>query len=445
VIVYASMAPDRRAKLRPLQQLIAPAVLVILAASFVLSLGLLHGGQGASLPLAAGRFGPPTLAADNEIPNIFADGVYTGKIPRPLMADWLSSDRPPLQAGNTLWTYPWTFPFGDRNFSYLALSVFLQCTVLAALWSFLIVCPVDRKLLALTMATCFFSGVTLLNGFYTWPKLFPVAFLLIIASYLLTGRYTQVRDRTTTGAMVGALAAFAVLCHGGSMFALLGMAAGMLLLRRYPGRRFLTAMTLAAVLLYTPWTLYQKLYEPPGDRLLKWHLGGTVEPRPDVSFTHLLFTNYGKLQPAGVLRYKAGNFENLAGETPQYLEEIGVFTSTLLGGPAAVREDAAGSLRRLIFRYWIPSIGLAILGPLALLFVRLFRRPYGSEFTIACRMWLVIGVTLVLWCLLMFGPAATFNHQGTYLTQILALAGSCLAFWAISPWLAVAAAAVQIL
>ena len=436
-IVYVSLSPGRRSRLWPLRQLIAPGALVVLAGIFILSLGLLHGGEASPLSLAAGRFGPPVLAGDNEIPKLFADGLYAGKIPKPIMADWLSSDRPPLQAGNTIWTYPWTS--GNRNLSYLALSVILQCSFLAALWSFLIACKIDRRPLALALAACFLSGFTLVNGFFTWPKLFPVAFLLILAAYLLTGRYQPVRDRTAIGAMLGAIAAFAMLCHGGSMFAILGIAACMLLMRRFPSRRFLTGMAVTAVLLYLPWTLYQKLYEPPGDRLLKWHLAGTEHPGPHETFSHLLFGNYGKLTSGELIQLKASNFKLVGGNIPQYLREIGVFSSTL-------SPDAAGFLRRATILYWIPSIGLAILGPLALLLLSLSRRwrPNSAEFIAASRIWLLTGLTLALWCLLMFGPGATFPHQGTYLTEILALAGSCLAFWAVRPWLAVAATTVQV-
>ena len=51
-------------------------------------------------------------------------------------------------------------------------------------------------------------------------------------------------------------------------------------------------------------------------------------------------------------------------------------------------------------------------------------------------MWVLTTVTLLTWTLLMFGPTATYPHQGTYLTEELALAASCLACWCVSPLLA---------
>jgi hypothetical protein len=443
IIVYLIAAKSRRSSMRAVKQMIAPATLVVLASIFIISLGLMHGAGTTPLLLAGNRFGPPLLARDNAIPKMFADAVYVGKIPKPLMADWLSSDRPPLQTGNTLWTYPWTS--GNRDLPYLALAVILQCSFLAALWNFLTVCNVNRKPMALALATCIFSGFAFLNGFFTWPKLYPTGFLLIAVSYLLTGRYYQVRHRMTIGAMVGSAAAFAILCHGGSILALMAIAAAMLLLRRFPGRRFLLGMAVAVLLLYTPWVLYQKLYDPPGDRLLRWHLAGVVSPEPHGSFTSLLFNRYGELQSGELLQLKVSNFQNIAGNLPKFLGDAGEFGEALVTGSSSTRDAAAALIRRTMFLHWIPNIGLAFLGPLVLLVWSFSHRRRGTEFVVATRMWLLTGLTLTIWSLVLFGPVGTIPHQGTYLTELLALAGSCLAFWAVHPWLCAGMTAAQVL
>jgi hypothetical protein len=445
VIAYLVSAKSRRLKLRPAKQLIAPGTLVLLASLFIVSLGMLYNMEGNPLFVASARFGPPgppTLYGDNTIPKLFADGVHSGHIPKPLGGGWLSSDRPPLQTGNALWTYAWTS--GNRDLAYEVLSVVLQCSFLAALWSFLIACNIDRRPMALAIATCFLSGFTLLNSFFVWPKLFPVAYLLILTAYLLTDRYYQVRDRTAIGAMLGATVAFAMLGHGGSMFAILGVAVCMLLLRRYPSRRFLIGMAVGAVLLYSPWMLYQKLYDPPGDRLLKLHLAGIVEPRPEASLIGLILSRYSSLKASELVQYKVSNFKTVAGDLPQYLAEAQIFCTALVTGSVTRRNTAAALLQQTTFFYWIPSIGLAILGPLALM-LNMSRRCRRAESIAASRIWLLTGVILVLWCLVMFGPDSTGTRQGTYLTEILAFSGSCLAFWALRPWLAVALTAAHIL
>ena len=443
IVVIAPIAQARRAQLRPLKQMIVPALLVLLASIFILSVGLLHGDENDPLSLAGHRFHPPSAAADNQIPKQFADAVFSGNVPKPLHADWLSSDRPPLQTGNILSAYAWTS--GDRVFVYLVLSVILQCSFLAPLWSFLTVCEVGRRPLVLAVTTCLFSGFTFFNGFYTWPKLYPTAFLLIVAAYLLTGRFSHVRDRADVGALVGTSAALAMLCHGGSMFGILGIATWMIVWRRYPQRKFCLGLAAAFITLYTPWILYQKLCDPPGDRLLKYHLAGVIPPHPELNLTDMLRSQYGSLTVDQLIHHKVSNFQSLTGDPVSHLKDVGGLIKSL-GGDADTRAAAAIPVRLAINSYWVQSLGLASLGPLALVLARLIRRsPFQAELIGAFRMWCTAAITIVLWCLIMFGPNATMPHQGTYLTEILAFTGSALAFWALAPRLAVAMTGIQVL
>ena len=252
---------------------------------------------------------------------------------------------------------------------------------------------------------CFFSGFTFIHGFYTWPKLYPVAYLLIVAAYLLTERYHQVRGRRMTGALVGVALALAMLCHGGSFFAILGLACSLLFLRRCPSPRFLLAMTVAAVLTYTPWVLYQKFYDPPGDRLLKFHLAGVQEPHPEVSLANLLISSYKKAGLHKVIQYKITNFRFLMGGLDQSINDVVLLTKNLGPSQARVRDTAAKSpaLGEVSFSS-CPSMGLFSLGPLALLLAALSIRRKRVEFMLAARLWLCTLLTLVCWCLLMFGP-----------------------------------------
>jgi hypothetical protein len=448
VIGYLMISKNRRARVSAARQLVLPLALVVSASVFVASLGLLYGGDDRPLNIACSRFappGPPVLGGDNVLPKVFADAVYAGHIPKPMIGDWLSSDRPPLEAGNALWVYP-LIPVipGDRELAYELLAVVLQCSFLAALWAFLAACGIDRRAMALAIATCFFSGFCLVNSFFVWPKLYPVSFLLIAAAYGLTDRFYEVRDKARIGALAGAALALAMLAHGGSMFAILGLAGLMILYRHYPGRRFLVAMAAVSAILYVPWMLYQKLYDPPGDRLLRWHLAGIAEPRPQASFTSLMLSHYGSLKAGELVHLKIDNFKAIAGDLPEFLGDVRLFGVSLIAGPATRRDRSAASIRKAMFDTWVASMGLAVLGPLALL-ISFMRKRRGVEFTAAVRMWWLNALILVLWSLILFGPGTTAPRQGTYMTEVLALAGSCLAFWAIRPWLAVTATAAQIL
>ena len=443
VIVHAWAAAREQMKSAPVRQMIEPWVLVALASVFIISLGWIYGHEDATLSLAAYRFGPPTLAGDNYLPKVLADDIFHGHIGKPMIGDWLSSDRPPLQAGLTLWSYAWTY--GNRDQPYQVVATILQLTFLAGLWMYFSASGVNRKAMALALATVFFSGFTILNSFFSWPKLLPVAFLMIIAAYLLTDRYELARTEWRVGAMVGAAAAFAMLCHGGSMFALLGIAVTLLILRRLPEVRFLLAAACVAGLLYLPWNLYQKYYDPPGDRLLKWHLAGTVPPHPEIGLRHLLISNYGDLKVKDLVENKASNFTWLAKDTTTFWKDTGILVRTSVSGKKTARGAALAALRASMFLYWFSSVDLLVFGPIALLLGVLFPLRYSREFVQAWTLWLCTAIILCVWCLLMFGPSTTYVHVGCYFTEIAAFAGSMLAFWAISPRLAVLIAGCHIL
>lgn len=442
LVIALGFKKSTRSRFSFLRPLIVPGALWGLASVFIVSLGFLHGGLESPTELPSYRFGPPRLAADNVIPEIFADGILAGHVPSPIMADWLSSDRPPLQTGMVLFAYP-LLP-GDSGLHYQIFSVTLQCLFLAGLWMFLKAWKCSDRVIMLVVLVTLFSGFTFLNAFYTWPKLFPVAFLLVAMVYLRTDRFAQLRTRTWPGIAVGLSAAFALLCHGGSMFALLGMAALVLVGGRYPRFGWLAGMAVAGLLFYVPWIAYQHLYDPPGDRLIKWHIGGSSAVQPNVSFRQVLSEDYGKLSGKDILRIKGENFSYLMGDPKSIAENLRVVFRNIADNDSLARNEAAEWLRSEIFYRWIPCLGLAVMGPLFFLLpTRLCR--HRDMVRAAASIWICNGLILVIWCLLMFGPATTYIHQGTYLTVILGLAGSCLIFWAFHPWIAGAFALLHVM
>jgi hypothetical protein len=441
VIIIHAARKSRRYSLSLLRPLFIPALLVVFASIFLISLGYLHGGEDTPGDFAAYRFAPPKLAGDNTLPELFADAIIAGHIPRPLFADWLSSDRPPLQAGVLLYSYP-LLP-GSRELRYQILSAVLQCLAAAGLWMFLRACKCSDSIITIVLLVMLFSGFTFVNTFYTWPKLFPVAFLLVILTYLLTDRFTQFHQRARCGAVIGLAAALALLCHGGSMFALLGIGATVLVFRGYLTMRWLAGMAGTALFLYAPWSLYQRLYDPPGDRLIKWHLAGAFEPQPQASFSQLLFQNYRRTGIVDLVHFKRDNFKTLAGDLHATGSRVRVLLKHLVDEHTYARNAAAASLRRDIFYYWIPCIGPAALAPLFLPILLIAKGP-RSALIAAMSMWLCIALILFIWCLLMFGPGTTVLHQGTYLTVVLAIAGAYLVFWEVHPVLASGLAFLQV-
>jgi hypothetical protein len=439
VIVWGLSQARRRLKLGILRRLLLPLVLLSLASVFVTSLGFVYGEPSWIQDYAAQRFVPWDLPIDNFLPKILADGVYQGHIPKPMLGDWESSDRPPLQAGMALWHYAWTH--GKRDLPYQVLGTVFQLTFLVGLWAYLNAAGISRKAMALVFPVALFSGFTILNSFFVWPKLLPAAFLLIVAAYLLTRRYGEVRANWQAGVVVGVAAALAMLCHGGSAFGLLGLAATMIVLRRVPSLRFVLAATLAAGLLYLPWFLYQKYYDPPGDRLLKWHLAGVQEAHPNAKLRDLLISNYKKLGWEGTKNTKIQNFEILFGVSSSWRDRT-LLAKSLFAGNRQQRPTADALFRRNVFFLWSWSIDLFIFAPLALFVCAVLGRRRSPEYQQACILWLATGLTLVLWCILMY--RGTVVHQGCYFTEIAAFAAGVLGLWALSPRLAVIVAACHI-
>src|SRR4051812_15730274 len=96
-IVGTFRALDRQRR-QALRELLLPLGLVGATAFLVASTGFLYGGLEDPFETASTRFSHP-LPPDNTIPFVFAEGLANGHVKRPLLADWLSSDRPPLQTG----------------------------------------------------------------------------------------------------------------------------------------------------------------------------------------------------------------------------------------------------------------------------------------------------------------------------------------------------------
>jgi hypothetical protein len=443
VIVWMGFRRQKQTAWPVLRQAAVPWLLVALASIFIICLGFIYGRPDSVQDYAAHRFGPPDLSIDNFVPKIFADDVVHGHVPVPMVGDWLSSDRPPLQTGTALYTY--AFTHGKRDVEYQVVAVILQLTFLAGIWTYVRAAGVNHKALVLMVAATLFSGFTIMNAFFTWPKLLPVSFLLLLPAYLFTKQFARVRASGCTGAMVGAAAALAMLCHGGSAFALIGVGATLAVMGRIPRLRFTIAAILTAACIYSPWILYQKYYDPPGDRLLKFHLAGVTDPHPELKLGRLLAQKYGELTMEQVALNKLANFEVLfRAPIPWWKHSMALLTG-LVTGDSAKRSAAVASIRFTVFLHWFWSIDLSVISLPALLWCLLFNRRQTPELDQAWRLWVCTALTLVAWCLIMFAPGSTSPYQGSYFTEIAAILGSTLALWALSPLAATIVVAIQVL
>jgi hypothetical protein len=455
-VLCAGLLASNRGRIAPLAR---PMALTGVSVLFVISLGFVYGDIGHPMEVPSIRFSnsESRLASDNAIPFFFAQALYGARrpIPSPLFDDWLSSDRPPLQTGLTLVQMP-LFRWGPTPYlQYQVVGVIVQSLWVLGLWAWLFEARVGQAPSALALGSTLFTGFALLNTFYVWPKLLAAAFLLLLVA-LLVRALNDAANRLALGSAAGFSAGFSMVSHEGSVFALAGIALLLLLRRRLPPVKFVGAAAVCLVLVMAPWWWYQKAYDPPGDRLLKYHLADAPNLTKN-SFLTLAVANYDRLGVAGTAEYKSMNFVQLFA-SPNVRRTTGPFAGQVGDGnliadaTAAVTRQgsihsAAARIRSDLFFEFFPGLGVMAFGPLALIAEIARRRkpgPAPPELQAARFAWAAVALSLVVWCLVMFGPATTVPFQGTYAIILLALAGSLLAFWSLDRRLAYVAAGLQV-
>ncbi len=352
-----------------------------------------------SAELAANRF-TTGLPIDNRLPAMLAEQLAAGEPSRVLHHDWLSSDRPPLQTGVLLLFRPVLTSLGeDPQTASQAFGLLLQLTWVPAVWA------LGRRLgLSIRGATAVvvaltFTATPVIHSIYVWPKLFAAG-ATIIAGLLYFGDATRPAFRVQTSALA---AGAAWLAHGSSAFPLLILGFAFLLRPRPERSVGLRVIVLLGAMLL-PWMLYQNVFAPPANRLLKWHLAGVeaVDDRPTLT---ALQDAYGELSPAEIRQHKAANL--------RYPFYFGI--SHWLHWPTpALQTDRYRS-----FYFLFASLGPWNLAwPLVLgwagwnLRNRLRRRPTSPPVPFDALL-LLAAATYLVWSLLLFGPATTMLHQGS--------------------------------
>jgi hypothetical protein len=245
--------------------------------------------------------------------------------------------------------------------------------------------------------------------------------------------------------LAGALAALGFLAHGGSIFGIVGLFVIVVCLKKRIEYKELCAFLVAALTLYLPWVLYQRLYDPPGDRLLKWHLAGVTQ-LDSRSFSRTFFDAYREAGFGQVLSYKLTNLKTFADHELDYWKNLSLlswqFMKQGFRSSNLLREQAA-DLRRILFFYMGPNLGPLIFGPLLLL-IKTKKDLSSPERSASVVFFCYVAFTLLIWCLLMFTPGSTVIHTGTYAVVLVAYSGSILAFWQFSPRIAATITAIQI-
>ncbi len=291
-----------------------PAVVSVVVCIGYLSVAGDRGGLNYGADLIDGRY---WTVMDNLIPRIIADCLINDRagLKPYLLGDWHSSDRPPLQTGMIMVAYPFVQQAGSA-FGYLLLSVAVNIFWIWGLWGFLrAVGLADRKILQ-TVILITLVGAVFVNSVYTWPKMLAAALSLTAGAGLLA----QACPKQIRTWVVGSAAALSLLAHGAAIFALLGFALLFWGRRKEWQIRDIAFTATVAALIYLPWTSYQKYYDPPGDRLVKWHLAGVTvrdESRPPFK---AIVEEYKKAGLHGIVENKLRNLRMLLGDTTAWKE-----------------------------------------------------------------------------------------------------------------------------
>jgi hypothetical protein len=433
VALVARLLVGRRVAPELLHQLATPFALWALGSGFLLFLGFLHGGTAEPLEMAKTRFSH-LLPGDNEIPLFFGEWFFDHGhqgTPPVYPGEWLSSDRPPLQTGFFLAQRP--FFVGDNVLQYQVLGVVLQQLWIVGLWALLLAAGVRRVGRGLAMVAVLLSSLTIINGFYVWPKMLPAAMLLAVAALVITPLWRQVSRSLWGAALVAALAGLAMMGHGSSVFGILPLAL-VAAFRGLPSWRWLAVGLAVGFTLIASWSAYQSYGDPPGNRLTKWMLAGVLEI-DERGTLQAVGDSYGDLSVGEVIDHKAKNFETMIGGKPA-VDDSRDAINALGDGDL---ETAVREVRLIDFFNLFPSLGLLLIAPVVMAATRLRRRVASAEWSLALACFAVVALGCVSWGLLIFGNevALTVIHVGSYLLPALAICGAVVGLRAVAPRFAV--------
>ncbi len=343
--------------------------------------------------VVAGRAEVGQMPSDNALPYWFANcWFFTGCNPRTFLGEWLGSDRPPLQAAASMVVKLIGASQHMDELYYQITSVLLQALWIPAVAYVLRLLDATRRQAFCAYVLLGASSFVYVNQLFVWPKMVGGALWLLATAMLLW------KKPAPSVGWAGLGFGLAMLCHGTSAFALLGVACLAPFLRRRVRLRDWTLVFGIVALIQLPWMLYQKLFDPPGDRLLKWHLAGMPDPNT-LSIREALAKAYGALTP---MTWLEGRWQNIANMWADFrpLKVVGLPFAEY----PVLRNDEFFHVANIV-GLW--AFGIAVLAALA------FRRRL-AEARLAGQMAAVIASALLVWCVTVFMPGTAIIHTGPY-------------------------------
>lgn len=361
-----------------------------------------------------------TLPNDHALPYLLANYTASGSEHDPsgfLVGDWLASDRPPLQAGVVLATRPFDLAGSPSPEAYQLVATLCQAGWVAAVYALGRQLRLSARQLRYVLAGATLSGFFLLQSLYVWPKMMA-GWLLVLAVALIVHLVDRRRPVTAGDvALVAGTVGLSLMAHGATAFAVACLPLLLWLLRPLPPvpLRALAAGALALGAVMAPWSAYQRFHDPPGTRLIKWHLAG-VEAIDERGVVETLLEVYGDVPPA---RYVSGRVENLVQQVAPERRQPG--------------EDLDDLVRRTQFFHQLLALDLLLVGFAGLVGGR-GDPPVTARLR---RVSAYAGVAVAVWAVLTFDPGAAYLHQASYGATILLFAGAGAGLALLSGWLRV--------
>jgi hypothetical protein len=285
------------------------------------------------------------------------------------------------------------------------------------------------------------SDLTIVHGFFVWPKMLAAAFFLAASALVLTPVWAEVRRSYLGAGVLAALIGLSMLSHAATLFGLIPLMLWAAL-KGFPRWRWTAVGILVGAMLVVPWSAYQQYGDPPGNRLIKWMLGGAM----DVDSRGTLETIIAGYRTAGWRGTVHNKLENFA-------QMVGGETVRVWGG-AAVKALRSGDIIRIIFDFrtmfffaLLPQMGLLLLSPFAMAIGYRRRSQYPEEWTFAINALMMFVAGCLSWGLLMFGSevARPVIHAGSLAVIVLGVCGTISGLRATFPRLAVAIVLMRIL
>jgi hypothetical protein len=426
---------------RQLRPLAPPLALWVLGCCFVTFLGFLHGGTHDAVPISALRFSGQ-LPSDNDIPRYFGEWFATHghQNPPPVYPpDWLMSDRPPLQVGYVLSQRG--FMPTEQGLHYELLCIGVQGFWIVGMWAVLVAARLRPLTRGLAMFAAMVSDIAILHGFFVWPKLIAAAFLLAALAIVISPAWTESRRDLRIAALVGALLALAMLSHGSSVFGVVPLAL-LALWRGVPNWRWLGVAAVALLALMVPWTAYQHYADPPGNRLLKWQLGGDIT-LDNKGTLEAIEDGYSEAGWDGTLENKEDNFGEIVG----WPRGKTSFEEAVDGVEEGKPGETVAAIRGARFFCLLPFLGLFLIAPFAMLFGRRRAGRNEDEWRFAILCFAFFGIACLVWGLLLFGTpdSRATIHVGSLAVPLLGIVGCVAGLRSLFPRLAAAVVAVNVL